>query len=170
MVLVSWHSFLRARLAVAPSAADHCPVQTDPECTARRLHQHRSQVTVSSSLLDVQLRLAHTRVFCAQDAVPQKHPASRLRRNRCGSSRVRTKVNAISVPTPFTCLSRATWGIDFRGDLLLDPPVIFPGCARSAIRFLPNSGSKASRQLLTQPLWRSPDSFVGCHIFCSRSP
>src|SRR6266853_6921295 len=33
--LVSWHSFLPARLAAAPSAADHCPVQRAPECNAR---------------------------------------------------------------------------------------------------------------------------------------
>src|SRR5713101_569752 len=33
--LVSWHSFLPARLAAAPSAADHCPVQRAPECSAR---------------------------------------------------------------------------------------------------------------------------------------
>ncbi len=31
---VSWHSFLPARPALVPSAADHCPVQKAPECSA----------------------------------------------------------------------------------------------------------------------------------------
>src|SRR6202040_868117 len=33
--LASWHSFLRARPASVPSAADRCPVQRAPECIAR---------------------------------------------------------------------------------------------------------------------------------------
>jgi hypothetical protein len=32
--LVSWHSFLPARLASAPSAGEHCPVQRVQECSA----------------------------------------------------------------------------------------------------------------------------------------
>src|SRR5712672_4071343 len=32
--LASWHSFLRARLASVPSAADRCLVQRVPECSA----------------------------------------------------------------------------------------------------------------------------------------
>src|ERR1700686_1583380 len=33
--LASWHSFLRARPASVPSAANRCPVQRAPECSAR---------------------------------------------------------------------------------------------------------------------------------------
>src|SRR5258708_10150871 len=33
--LVSWHSFLLARLASVPSAADHYPLQKARECNAR---------------------------------------------------------------------------------------------------------------------------------------
>src|SRR3981189_825507 len=33
--LVSWHSFLPARLASIPSAADHCLVQRARECSVR---------------------------------------------------------------------------------------------------------------------------------------
>jgi hypothetical protein len=34
--LVSWHSFLPARRASAPSAADHCPVQRPSRCCSRQ--------------------------------------------------------------------------------------------------------------------------------------
>src|SRR6266576_4476739 len=58
--LVSSRSFLHARPALDPSAADHSPLQTDPECV-RSLYQQRAQIRITL-LADVHLRLTLSRV------------------------------------------------------------------------------------------------------------
>src|SRR6516164_8868077 len=64
--LVSWRSFLLAPRASIPSAADHYLLQRVLKCSALSPE------------------------FLRPGCNPTKHPASRLFRNRCGSSTVST--------------------------------------------------------------------------------
>jgi hypothetical protein len=106
--LASWHSFLLAPQASVPISADHCLLQKAPECSAapctiivRRYRSPSLLIFFCGSLSPEFLRPGFN---------PRKQPTSRLFRNRCGSSIVRTYVSAICVPTPFTCLSKDTSG------------------------------------------------------------
>jgi hypothetical protein len=106
--LASWHSFLLAPQASVPISADHCLLQKAPECSAapctiivRRYRPPSLLIFFCGSLSPEFLRPGFN---------PRKQPTSRLFRNRCGSSIVRTYVSAICVPTPFTCLSKDTSG------------------------------------------------------------
>ena len=102
---VSWHSFLLAPRASAPSAANHYLSQRLPKYSA--LPVPAVSVDTRPSLL-MRICGSLSPEFLRPGCRPTKHPASRFLRKRCGSSMVSTV--AMRSPTPFTCLSNAVSG------------------------------------------------------------
>src|SRR5215467_15296836 len=86
--LVSWRSFLLAPRASAPSAANHYLAQRVLKCSAPPCTSSVRRYSSPSLLMCIWGSLSPE--FLRPGCNPTKHPASRLFRNRCGSSRVNT--------------------------------------------------------------------------------